>query len=142
MTPIRKALRPCLMAALVVTSLGAAAQAPAPPGLGASALPPADGARRPPPPEAIAACKGLKPDQACSFTSPKGTEKGSCVQRDLSRPMSCRPARRGPPPESMAVCKERKLNEACSFVSPEGKETGTCVPHEPGAALGCRPNRR
>ena len=107
----------------------------------AASAPQADAARRGPPPEAIAACKTLKTDQACTFASPKGTEKGTCAQRDSSGPLACRPERRPPPPESLAACKDKKLDDACSFVSPKGNESGSCVQHEPGSALGCRPKR-
>ena len=97
--------------------------------------------RRGPPPESIAACQSLTAGQACAFTSPKGPEKGSCVQGDASAPLACRPEHRGPPPEAMAACVDKKPNDACTFVSPMGKETGTCVQHEAGSAPGCRPTR-
>jgi hypothetical protein len=131
------------LVAVCLATMGAAARAQP---QGQPAAPeatgkPTSGERRSPPPEAVAACNTLKVDQACSFTSPKGPEKGTCVQRDASQPLACRPERRGPPPESLAACKDRKLNDACSFVSPAGKESGTCVQHEPGSALGCRPTR-
>lgn len=60
----------------------------------ASAPPPPADERRGPPPESIAACKSLKAEQACSFTSPKGAETGTCVQRDASQPLACRPFRK------------------------------------------------
>jgi hypothetical protein len=130
--------------ALVVlcAAAGVQAQSPAPSAnQQVASAPQADAGRGGPPPEAIAACKTLKADQACSFTSPRGAEKGTCGQRDASGPLACRPERRPPPPESLAACKDKKLDDACSFVSPKGSETGSCVRHEPGSALGCRPKK-
>jgi hypothetical protein len=55
----------------------------------------ADGStqRRGPPPEALAACQGKKPSDACAFGSPRGTENGACFQPEGSHPLACRPAR-------------------------------------------------
>lgn len=48
--------------------------------------------RQGPPAEALAACKTLASGAACSFTSPRGAEKGSCFAPE-GRPLACRPAR-------------------------------------------------
>lgn len=59
---------------------------------------------RPPPQEALDACKGLKAGAACSFEDPEGNEvAGKCFTPDASKPLACRPdqpkggERRGPP---------------------------------------------
>jgi hypothetical protein len=52
------------------------------------------GERHIPPPESLAACKGLALNAACSFTSPRGAESGSCFQPDSSKPLACRPSRK------------------------------------------------
>jgi hypothetical protein len=53
---------------------------------------PVAGEHHGPPPEAIAACKSSRLGQACSFTSPRGAESGTCFQPDASKPLACRPA--------------------------------------------------
>ena len=100
------------------------------------------GATGGPPPESIAACKSLKVQQACSFTSPKGAEKGTCAQRDASEPLACRPERRGPPPEALAACGGKALNAECTATTPEGSVKGTCAQPDAGSALACRPIRK
>ena len=59
---------------------------------------------RPPPPEALDACKGLKAGATCSFEDPEGNEvAGKCFTPEASKPLACRPdqppkgERRGPP---------------------------------------------
>jgi hypothetical protein len=49
--------------------------------------------RRGPPPEALAACQSHKLNDKCIFSSPRGTENGTCFQPDASHPLACRPAR-------------------------------------------------
>ena len=51
---------------------------------------------RGPPQESIDACKSLKSGVACSFTSPRGTESGTCWQPDSEHPLGCRPNRKSP----------------------------------------------
>ena len=97
------------------------------------------GERRGPPPESIAACKSLKAEQACAFTSPKGPETGTCVQRDANAPLACRPTRSGPPPEAFAACKSKTINASCSVNTPEGAAAGSCAQAESGGALVCQP---
>nr|WP_315466388.1 hypothetical protein [uncultured Rhodoferax sp.] len=43
-----------------------------------------------PPPEALAACKSLAAGAACSFTTPRGAETGTCSAPE-GKPLSCRP---------------------------------------------------
>lgn len=75
-------------------SLGAAAQQSQ--NNGASAKPPVggpaqgQGEHRTPPPEALAACKSLAAGAACSFTSPRGSEDGTCFAPE-GKPLACRP---------------------------------------------------
>lgn len=45
-----------------------------------------------PPPEALAACSGLKSGDACSFSGRRGKAKGSCFA-PKSKPLACRPDR-------------------------------------------------
>jgi hypothetical protein len=127
----------CAASAAMTAAAQPQSQTAKPDGAGA----PLGAEHRGPPPEAIAACNALKAGQACSFTSPKGPEKGSCAQGNAGAQLICRPERRGPPPEAMAACKDKKPSDACAFVSPTGKESGTCVQHEAGSAPGCRPTR-
>jgi hypothetical protein len=51
----------------------------------------ADGPRRGPPPEALAACKSLAAGAACSVTLGSNTLKGSCWAPE-GKPLACRPA--------------------------------------------------
>jgi hypothetical protein len=104
--------------------------------------PPPRGERRGPPPESIAACKSLKVEQACSFMSPKGAEKGSCAQRDASEPLACRPERRGPPPEALVACRGKALNAACTTAAPEGNVAGTCGQPDASSPPTCQPMRK
>ena len=123
-----------LCAATISISVLAQAQTQAPPSVGSEKR-----EHRGPPPESIAACKSLKLDQACTFTSPKGAETGTCAQRDTSAPLACRPARRSPPPEAFVACKGKALNASCSTVTPDGAAEGSCVQAELASALACRP---
>jgi hypothetical protein len=118
-----------------------------------------NGEHRGPPPEAIAACKTAKPDQACSFTAPVGTVTGNCWQPDANHPLACRPERwrpgtaksagpnaasqqpHAPPPEALAACQGHKPYDACSFTSPQGSETGSCFQPDSSRPLACRPAR-
>lgn len=72
---------------------GVAASAPmkGPSGPGAQGGP-AGGEHRGPPPEALAACKSLKADAACSFTSPHGAVQGRCWAPP-DKPLACKPDR-------------------------------------------------
>jgi hypothetical protein len=118
--------------------------------------------RRGPPAEALAACKGAKLDQGCSFTAPIGTVTGNCWQPDAEHPLACRPEHgrrdanktagssdvnagsaqhRGPPAEALAACQGHKFNDACSFGSPHGTENGTCFQPDGSHPLACRPAR-
>lgn len=45
-----------------------------------------------PPAEALAACKSLASGAACSFTSPRGAESGTCFAPN-DKPLACRPQR-------------------------------------------------
>ena len=128
----------CLAAALAVNGTWAQPAGPAGP---AGPAPPV-GEQRSPPPESIAACKSLKVEQACSFTSPKGAEKGTCAQRSANEPLACRPERRGPPPEALAACQGKALNAACTAATPEGAFKGTCGQPDASSALACRPLRK
>lgn len=69
---------------------GTAASAPmrGHPGPGAQGGP--GGEHRGPPPEALAACKGLKADAACGFTSPHGAVQGRCWAPP-DKPLACKP---------------------------------------------------
>jgi hypothetical protein len=103
----------------------------------------AQGGSRPgPPAESIAACQSLTSAQACSFTSPKGAEKGVCVQDDGGQPLHCRPQRNGPPPEALAACSGKALGAACTAVVPEGTSQGQCVQRDAGSPMACRPAPR
>lgn len=51
-----------------------------------------------PPPEALAACQGRSAGASCSFTSPRGEEKGTCFSPDAEKPLACRPEGGRPPP--------------------------------------------
>lgn len=53
---------------------------------------PADGTGGPrkPPAEALDACKSLSSGQDCSFTSQKGTAKGTCWAPE-GKPLACKP---------------------------------------------------
>ena len=128
----------CVAASLAAGYVGA--QSTAAPTVPAK-LPPS-GERRGPPPESIAACKSLKVAQACSFTSPKGAEKGTCAQPDASQPLACRPERRGPPPEAFVACQGKALNAECTAIRPEGTAKGQCVQPDASSALACRPVAR
>ena len=125
----------CVAASLAAGYVGA--QSPAAPG-----KPAPSGERRGPPPESIAECKSLKVEQACSFTSPKGAEKGACAQPDASQPLACRPERRGPPPEAIVACQGKTLNAECTAIRPEGTAKGQCVQIDASSALACRPVAR
>lgn len=48
------------------------------------------GAPRKPPAEALDACKTLSSGQDCSFTSPRGTAKGTCWAPE-GKPLACKP---------------------------------------------------
>jgi hypothetical protein len=48
--------------------------------------------RHRPPAEALAACKSLASGAACSFTSPRGAETGTCGAPE-GKPLACRPQR-------------------------------------------------
>ena len=92
-----KALRFACIGLLVATAFSVASAQPAPGGnMQGGGKPPEGepGEHRGPPPESIAACKTLKMDDACSFTSPRGKESGSCWRPETSKPLACRPARK------------------------------------------------
>jgi hypothetical protein len=57
---------------------------------GASARSDADRPRGGPPPEALAACSTLKPDQPCSFRARERDLKGTCWAPQ-GKPLACRP---------------------------------------------------
>ena len=69
---------------------------------------------RGPPPGALAACKSAANGAACSFTSPRGAETGTCGAPE-GKPLACRPAHGG---------------------KPQGQEKGM----GPGASKGEKPN--
>ncbi len=46
--------------------------------------------RKGPRPEAIAACKSLASNEACTFEAPRGTVKGTCFAPE-GKPLACRP---------------------------------------------------
>jgi hypothetical protein len=50
-----------------------------------------EGARRGPPPEALAACKSLAAGKECTVTLGSNTLKGSCWAPE-GKPLACRPA--------------------------------------------------
>ena len=52
---------------------------------------PARGARQGPPPEALAACKSLASDAACSFSGPRGEVSGTCYAPQQGMALACRP---------------------------------------------------
>ncbi len=54
------------------------------------------GGHRPPPAEALAACKSLASGAACNFTSPRGKATGTCFAPE-GKPLACRPS--GAPPQ-------------------------------------------
>jgi hypothetical protein len=139
-----------VVAAVIAASNTATAQSP--PGGDAG------GEHRGPPPEALAACKSAKPNQACSFVAPIGTVNGNCWQPDATHPLACRPEHgrseankgdvdggstehRRPPPEALAACQGHKFNDACSFGSTHGTENGTCFQPDGSHPLSCRPAR-
>lgn len=47
-------------------------------------------ARGGPPAEALAACKALKADNSCSFTTDRGEAQGTCWAPE-GKPLACRP---------------------------------------------------
>ncbi|MCA9990159.1 MAG: hypothetical protein KDE29_04060 [Anaerolineales bacterium] len=51
---------------------------------------------RVPPPQAIAACTTLSTGDSCTFTSPRGTETGTC--QSVQNQRACAPGREQPPP--------------------------------------------
>lgn len=61
------------------------------PGDAVQAQPAGGNGHRPPPAEALAACKSLASGAACSFTSPHGSVTGSCFAPQ-GRELACRPA--------------------------------------------------
>lgn len=63
-----------------------AAGEPAPPGAANGG-----GARKGPPAEAMAACKGLSAGQACNFKGPRGEQRGSCWA-PADKPLACKPS--------------------------------------------------
>jgi hypothetical protein len=85
-----KAFAYLLLAGLSLASLPGQAQ-PAP---GGQRTGQGGGARRGPPPEALAACQSLAAGAACSFTSSRGAHSGSCFAPE-GKALACRPARGG-----------------------------------------------
>jgi hypothetical protein len=80
-----RTFKPTGAASVLLTSLFWLAQ-------GASAQPAGGGDMpRQPPPEALAACKSLASGAACSFTSPRGPETGTCWAPQ-GKPLACKPA--------------------------------------------------
>lgn len=57
----------------------------------AASAQPAGGAPQGPPPEALAACKSLASDAACSFSGPRGTVSGTCFAPQPDMALACRP---------------------------------------------------
>ncbi|PVE41022.1 hypothetical protein [Limnohabitans planktonicus] len=51
---------------------------------------PGGDSRRPPPPEALAACKTLKSGKDCSFNGPHGSVQGTCWA-PADKPLACKP---------------------------------------------------
>jgi hypothetical protein len=62
---------------------------------------PTGGRRQGPPPEALAACKSLASDAACSFSGPKGDVAGTCFAPQQGMALACRPAN-APAPDGAA----------------------------------------
>ena len=93
MTPVLL-LRSLIWVASLFLAFGATAQqaqnngAPPKPPEGGQGQGP-DG-HRGPPPEALGACKSLAAGAACSFTSPRGPETGTCFAPE-GKPLACRP---------------------------------------------------
>ena len=74
----------CLLTAVCASGLALAQ----PSGQPSGQEPPRQG----PPAESLAACKTLTSGAACSFTSPRGAETGTCFAPE-GKPLACRPAR-------------------------------------------------
>jgi hypothetical protein len=81
-----------LLAGLSLVSLPGQAQPMQRPGGG-------QGGGRTPPPEALAACQSLAAGAACSFTSSRGAETGSCFAPE-GKALACRPQRGSQAPSS------------------------------------------
>jgi hypothetical protein len=62
---------------------------------------PARGAPQGPPPEALAACKSLASDAACSFTGRRGDVTGTCFAPQQGMALACRP-KDAPAPDGAA----------------------------------------
>lgn len=73
------------LAAIAVIAFGASACAAAAPGGGKPG-----GGHRPPPTEAIDACKALTAGDACSFSQGDAQHQGSCWAPE-GKPLACRP---------------------------------------------------
>ena len=74
------------LAGIVLMTIASAASAQAGGGGGGGG-----GERRGPPPEAIAACKSLASDAACTFTGPQGSAVGTCFSPQAGLALACRP---------------------------------------------------
>jgi hypothetical protein len=84
------------LAALSLTSAGWAQPADGGGPPNGSPEGPPQGPPHGPPPEALAACKALTAGQSCSFSSPRGSESGSCWAPP-GKALACKPAHAGPP---------------------------------------------
>jgi len=84
-----------LLTLLALAAATASAQAPGGQGGGGTG----GGEHRGPPPEALAACKSLVSGAECSFTTERGSRKGTCWAPE-GKPLACKPAG-GPPKGAM-----------------------------------------
>src|SRR5262245_58668190 len=102
----------------------------------------AEGPRRGPPPEAIAACEDLEQGDACSVTHDERTLEGTCEETPDGA-LACRPeggrGHRSPPPEAIEACSGSAEGAACSVTFGEHTVEGTCELSD-GEQLACRPS--
>jgi hypothetical protein len=100
------------------------------------------GARRGPPPEALAACRDLARGAACDVTPPDGRVRRGTCEGGAREPLACRPGepRHQPPPEAYSACDSTGEGELCVVESPGGAREGVCRT-APGGRLACAPHR-
>jgi hypothetical protein len=96
------------------------------------------GHHRRPPPEAFAACKDKKADDACEVTLPDRKLAGKCAARE-GAPLACRPDHpMGPPPQLFEACAGKSAGDLCSVTFGEKTREGKCAMGRSERLL-CRP---
>ncbi|HTV18284.1 MAG TPA: hypothetical protein VMG12_06425 [Polyangiaceae bacterium] len=101
----------------------------------------AEGPRRGPPPEAIAACEDLDAGDACQVTLGDRSLDGTC-ETTREGELACRPARGSgpprPPPEAVTACADLDAGDACQVSFGEHTIDGTCEAFD--GKLACKPS--